>query len=60
MKKTYSTPKMIVHGNFEELTQVAGNNSVKDSFIFNGQTLSQSNDSLDIICTPNCVETQAK
>jgi hypothetical protein len=53
MKKTYSTPKMIVHGNFEKLTQIAGNNSVRDVLSFNGNVAQSSDDSIDVLCDAN-------
>jgi hypothetical protein len=61
MKKTYSTPKMVVHGNFEELTQAAGQNKISDVLVFNGTLLTTNDDSLDVICTDSkCTNTPAK
>jgi hypothetical protein len=61
MKKTYSTPKMVVHGNFEELTQAAGNNKISDVLILNGTLITTNDDSLDVTCTgSSCVNTPAK
>ncbi|GAX44208.1 hypothetical protein NIES4075_52250 [Tolypothrix sp. NIES-4075] len=54
MKQTYNTPKMIVHGNLAELTQVSGRNAIRDTLFFNGQpTNVQSDDSLDLLTTSN-------
>ncbi|BAZ65657.1 MAG: lasso peptide [Pelatocladus maniniholoensis HA4357-MV3] len=54
MKQTYNTPKMIVHGNLAELTQVAGRNLTKDVLFFNGNPSNiQSDDSQDIFCDTN-------
>lgn len=36
MKKVYHTPTLIQHGNLEEITQVLGPSSVKDTLFFNG------------------------
>jgi hypothetical protein len=61
MKKTYNAPKMVVHGNFEKLTQAAGNRSLSDILIINGRTVETNDDSLDVICTgPNCVNRPAQ
>ncbi|MGJ5673901.1 MAG: lasso peptide [Nostochopsis sp.] len=58
MKQTYNTPKMIVHGNLAELTQVAGRNVTKDVLFFNGNPSGiESDDSMDLDCdttTGNC------
>jgi hypothetical protein len=49
MKKAYSTPKMVVHGNFEVLTKAAGQRSLSDSIIINGKVVEVNDDSRDIV-----------
>ncbi|MCU0527695.1 MAG: lasso peptide [Elainella sp. Prado103] len=42
MKKTYSAPQLIVHGNVEQLTQAFGSSSQEDTFYYTnnkGQTM---------------------
>jgi len=36
MDKTYATPEIIVHGTIEEITQIAGHQTIADVLIFNG------------------------
>ncbi|BAZ65656.1 MAG: lasso peptide [Pelatocladus maniniholoensis HA4357-MV3] len=63
MKQTYSTPKMIVHGNLEKLTQAAGNRAFKDLLVFNGRVVETNDDSLDVNCGPtgqDCTKSPAK
>lgn len=37
MKKPYSAPQLIVHGNVEQLTQAFGNDSQTDTFYYTNQ-----------------------
>ena len=53
MKQTYNTPKMIVHGNLEELTQYTGRRAVTDTLFFNGRVVDQNDDSLDVRVNPD-------
>lgn len=53
MKQAYNTPKMIVHGNLAELTQVAGRNVTRDTLFFNGTPIQTSDDSLDVFLDSN-------
>jgi hypothetical protein len=53
MKQTYNTPKMIVHGNLEELTQYTGRRAVTDTLFFNGNPIDQNDDSLDVRVNPD-------
>ena len=53
MKQTYNTPKMIVHGNLAELTQVAGRNVTRDTLFFNGNPIQNSDDSQDLYLDSN-------
>ena len=48
MLKTYTTPEMIVHGSIEELTEINGAEAVRDTLIFNGQVIAESDDSQSI------------
>ncbi|GAX44207.1 hypothetical protein NIES4075_52240 [Tolypothrix sp. NIES-4075] len=54
MKQTYNTPKMIVHGNLENLTQYTGRRAVKDTLFFTGNPnpVDQNDDSQDVIFNP--------
>lgn len=36
MKSTYSAPKLTVHGDVAEITQILGNKNTTDFLIFNG------------------------
>lgn len=40
MKKLYTAPKMTVHGNVEEITQVIGKSTAQDFFYLNGNVVS--------------------
>ncbi|MGJ5673900.1 MAG: lasso peptide [Nostochopsis sp.] len=53
MKQTYRTPKMIVHGNLQELTQYTGRREITDVLVFNGQIIDQNDDSVDVSCDVN-------
>jgi hypothetical protein len=54
MKATYSVPKLTVHGNVADITQVVGSESSRKDFVFlNGEVISNRNDldSQDLDCT---------
>jgi hypothetical protein len=53
MKKQYNAPKLTVHGDVAEITQVLGRSSRKDFVFFNGTSISDDDDqgSRDI-CQP--------
>ncbi|MBW4477280.1 MAG: lasso peptide [Tolypothrix brevis GSE-NOS-MK-07-07A] len=62
MKSSYTAPKLTVHGNVAEITQVLGNPTAKDFIFLNGSVVSNGNDidSIDLECTGtaqnlNCV-----
>ena len=39
MKKIYQAPKLIVHGNLEEITQAVGPAQQNDTVFFGGQSI---------------------
>jgi hypothetical protein len=54
MKSSYTVPKLTVHGNVAEITQVLGNKTTRKDFVFlNGEVVSNRNDmdSMDLDCT---------
>ncbi|MCV3215229.1 lasso peptide [Plectonema radiosum NIES-515] len=53
MKSSYTVPKLTVHGNVVEITQVLGNPTRGDFVFLNGNVISNSNDidSRDLNCT---------
>jgi hypothetical protein len=62
MKSSYTVPKLTVHGNVAEITQVLGNPTRGDFVFLNGNAISNGNDidSQDLECTGslrqlNCV-----
>lgn len=57
MKTTYSVPKLTVHGDVADITQVLGGSRRIDFAFLNGEVISGNNDigSRDITCrNPNC------
>ena len=45
MKSSYTVPKLTVHGNVAEITQVVGPESTRRDFVFfNGEVISNRND----------------
>jgi hypothetical protein len=53
MKSSYTAPKLTVHGNVAEITEVLGNPTRGDFVFLNGNVISNNNDidSQDIVCT---------
>jgi hypothetical protein len=54
MKTSYTVPKLTVHGNVAEITQVVGSKTTRTDFVFlNGDVISNRNDldSKDLDCT---------
>jgi hypothetical protein len=53
MKSSYTAPKLTVHGNVADITQVLGSPTAKDFVFLNGNVVSNSNDidSQDLVCT---------
>ncbi len=47
MKKVYSKPQLIRHGNFAEITQAFGNSAATDTIFFNGQPFGTLTGSID-------------
>ncbi|WP_424099920.1 lasso peptide [Moorena producens] len=59
MDNSYATPKMIVHGTIEQLTQIIGADVIADVLIFNGDLAnpaaeSDGSSSLDCDNNGNC------
>ncbi|MBD2605343.1 lasso peptide [Scytonema hofmannii FACHB-248] len=52
MKSSYTAPKLTVHGNVADITQVLGNPTAQDFVFLNGNVISNSNDvdSIDLDC----------
>ncbi|NEO91596.1 MAG: lasso peptide [Moorea sp. SIO3G5] len=56
MDNSYATPKMIVHGTIEELTQIIGPQAIADVLIFNGDLanpVAESDNSYTLDCDNN-------
>jgi hypothetical protein len=53
MKSSYTAPKLIVHGNVAEITQILGNRTRADFAFLSGQSIAGDDDqgSRDQICT---------
>jgi hypothetical protein len=53
MKSSYTAPKLTVHGNVADITQVLGNPTRGDFAFLNGNVISNNNDidSIDLECT---------
>ncbi|NJM71423.1 MAG: lasso peptide [Scytonema sp. RU_4_4] len=53
MKSSYTAPKLTVHGNVADITQVLGNPTAQDFVFLNGSVVSNNNDidSIDLNCT---------
>lgn len=56
MKRAYETPRLIEHGTVETMTQVLGPDSIRDTLIFNGDTLGTSDDSQDVILGTSAIQ----
>jgi len=55
MKSSYTAPKLIVHGNVAEITQILGNPTRADFVFLNGNVISGNDDigSDNLNCTPS-------
>lgn len=53
MKSSYTVPKLTVHGNVADITQVLGAPTAQDFVFLNGNVISNNNDidSIDLNCT---------
>lgn len=52
MKKTYTTPKLIIHGTVDEITQAFGPASVQDTIFFGGTPIAHGTGSQDGVVVP--------
>lgn len=58
MKSSYTAPKLTVHGNVAEITQILGSSSRRDFLFFNGTANAAANASPDQGSSDICIGTR--